>query len=221
MTTTIILSNNGFEGTYLDSAKIKIEKDGKLIQKVVSIDDVKDAINSNCITENSMMYLGKIPSYFYDGYIKNDTNKFSCHVIFILPRKKRFMNYKHKAWWIPFPTLAFQFSVTNNFLTESKVFAIKGDVDDKQTLCYFPFGNVYESGKICWGNINLPEIPSLWKLKNIVDLFFETSSNEELFRKPENIADFHEFLTLLENKKTFPKKFLVSSNFVLESLIKE
>lgn len=221
MTTTIVLSNNGFEGKYTESALIKIEENGKLVKKTISIDELRATINENYIKDNEMLRIGKIPPNYYDGYMKYNEGKFSCRVIFVLPRKKRCIEYSNQLWWIPFPTLVFKFYVSNNFLIKSKLFATKGEICDDKLLYFFPLGNVYDTGEICWGNVKFPQIHTIWDLNTIIDLFFRSPSNDELFIKPKTINDLEEFLKLLQSKKTFPQKFLVSKNLMFKNLLNE
>jgi hypothetical protein len=54
---------------------------------------------------------------------------------------------------VPFPGLLFAFCLERKRLISSWCFALKESVIKPSVFLYvFPFGNVYEDGKICWGN---------------------------------------------------------------------
>lgn len=48
-------------------------------------------------------------------------------------------------------------------------------------LKYFPYGNVYTDGRICWGSIHIPRtVKELYQLSGLLDLFLGTEFNGDL-----------------------------------------
>ena len=62
---------------------------------------------------------------------------------------------------VVFPDLAFLFKVREGMVSASFCFALKRDesgmIGPASRLCYYPFGNVYDNGKICWGKYGISE----------------------------------------------------------------
>jgi len=74
-------------------------------------------------------------------------------------RRTMFNTADHGAFTatIPFPETVFLFYVDREKIVQSKLFACIPPIGRRNDQLFrFPFGNVYEDGKICWGNIVLP-----------------------------------------------------------------
>lgn len=62
---------------------------------------------------------------------------------------------------------------------EYSMWALKKAVDDDTILYHAPFPNIYQSGKICWGNNQLQDWP-VQKAARIFELFFGSPFNGHL-----------------------------------------
>jgi len=64
---------------------------------------------------------------------------------------------------------------TRIFITRNPI------IDPEETLYSYPFGNVYRPEcNICWGNINIPTMPSLASMGSINELFYSGPFNGDL-----------------------------------------
>jgi hypothetical protein len=53
-------------------------------------------------------------------------------------------------------------------------------------VCAWPFGNGYESGKVCWGEVQVNVIPE--RIQTLSTLFFESRFNRDLWRGPDRVS---------------------------------
>lgn len=139
-------------------AKVRVEfsfGDGSAVQKTVTMADFIRAMSTIEAEQERCLEIGQIPNGFYDGVlIQNKEQSFdviitvSAHlgVIYLFGVPKQ----------VVFPDLAFLFKVREGMVSASFCFALKWDesgmIGPASRLCYYPFGNVYDNGKICWGN---------------------------------------------------------------------
>ena len=148
-------------------AKVRVEfsfGDGSAVQKTVTMADFIRAMSTIEAEQERCLEIGQIPNGFYDGVlIQNKEQSFdviitvSAHlgVIYLFGVPKQ----------VVFPDLAFLFKVREGMVSASFCFALKRDesgmIGPASRLCYYPFGNVYDNGKICWGNTVFPKMTSI------------------------------------------------------------
>lgn len=127
---------------------------------------------------------------------------------FVNPRKE-LVTFCGQNYVIPFPKLLFRLRIVNGIINGSYVFAVKSN--DK--LAHFPFTNVYNDGKICWGNVQLPMVKSFKDAEKIASLFVTFPGNTDLsFQKTlhkANVASMGELYKKLEEMDKFPNRWLV------------
>ena len=63
----------------------------------------------------------------------------------------------------------------------------------------FPYGNTWEDFRICWGNIQLPEVNSPSDISNLINMFFNGSANGDLFRINKDI-DFVNYMREVDGR---------------------
>lgn len=89
-------------------------------------------------------------------------------------------------------------------------------------LCYYPFGNVYDNGKICWGNTVFPKMTSIKDAEKLIQAFFDAETNNDLYQN--RIAEHPEFkeqsglLETLKEMEVFPQKWLKENGNQLSNL---
>jgi len=86
---------------------------------------------------------------------------------------------------ITFPPLLFGLKFHHGSLGRSSLYVIKPGLERRLSvdlrdpvLCPFPYGNVYDHGGICWGEINLRDIHQPQEAE---DAFFQSGFNGDLF----------------------------------------
>jgi hypothetical protein len=102
---------------------------------------------------------------------------------------------------------------------------------EEDRLCYFPFGNVYREGNVCWGSATLPNVGSAMELVGVINMFFDSNYNGDLFerdsfRQPSNYEegevraeDFWSLIRYLNGKAEYPSEMLVSNNRTFQSVL--
>jgi len=93
------------------------------------------------------------------------------HASFSLPNIGK---YEKK---IPFPSTLFLFHIQKERIQQSKLYACQPPlISDYNQLHWFPMGNVFDSGKICWGSVKIIDmkITSPIVLDSVVNRFFSS-----------------------------------------------
>lgn len=125
--------------------------------------------------------IGKLPSGFYDGFLDSDGLGFKC--IIVIPKGVKPLIYYDAIYNIPFPTMVWNFTVRCNELKKSQVFVAKtDDIKDNTKLFKYPFGNVYDDGRICWGGNLNKEIRTIREVEKVISTFFGSSTNDDLWK---------------------------------------
>lgn len=184
-------------------------KDGNSIQrKCISLTSYLSILNESVQTEEIYLDLGRMPYGYQNGGISpSKKHSFWCSVK--LPAQERTLLYYDSVYTVPFPGLYFCFHVENKKLTKSICYACEEESDK---LYYYPFGNVHDDGKICWGNCTIPEVEQISDVEKYVQLFFSGSTNDDLWQGRIYCKGIHtqrQFLESLKGKKEFPKDVLI------------
>jgi hypothetical protein len=130
---------------------------------------------------------------------------------------------------VPFPELLFVFKVGNRRLDtgNTSLFACIPPIGKAYDPLYrFPFGNVWESGsdegKVCWGDIQIPEIDEPVVLDSVVAKFFSSVFTGHLvhgtsmFVPPNSeVVNLQTLLEHLKDKRFFPDGMLKQSGSTL------
>lgn len=160
--------------------------------------------------------LGQMPEG-YVGANYSDSKNFT--VILRIPPlccPVQFMGKLYKS--IPYPELCFMLKYKTGILNESAVYAVKGE----NTLCYYPFGNVYEDGRICWGGYQHPCINSIKESELTARKFYELPTNNDLWKASHvnyNVGVLSNLYNLLSEKDFFPLEWLVPIGKTVQNLL--
>lgn len=151
--------------------------------------------------------LGQMPDGYVDALYVNDENFKVCIEV---PAGIRNITYYGDVFFVPFPALLFRLTVREGKVVASKVVA------ELNGSCYcYPFGNVYTDGRICWGSTVLPPITCLQDVNQIIQLFFGSETNNDLYSAGRNVANKKQYVNqrglfeFLEKKRKFPKQDLI------------
>lgn len=195
----------------------------KVTKKRISFDNFVNIINESTI-QSEKMRIGKIPTGYYDGIIDVNGN-YECLVV--IPEGIKPLIYYDKTYIIPFPNLLFFFQVKNFILTSSKVFALKSQNINDNTLVYrYPFGNVSEEGSICWGLKNNQKIESkhnsMKDVEEFISMFFGSPTNDDHWmskRVKEKYVTQRCLIESLVKESRFPSELLVNTNIKVGDLL--
>lgn len=88
---------------------------------------------------------------------------------------------------LPFPSLIFMTEVKSGKMVTSRVYAVKERyraVNDGTELYMFPYGNVYQTGRICWGgNHDVFDVRSITDVELVIERFFSAVMNNDLYQQ--------------------------------------
>jgi len=209
-----------------------IEQDGMHRQKDVSVEDLVSHL-----AQNHQFSTGLLPqgTRVYRG-TRNDYT-----IAVELPAKVRPIRYTRyndrdrrttDTAQIPFPVCLFVFSVRSNTIRRTNMFCARNPIQRlEDRLCFFPFGNVYGDGNICWGSAHLPNISTPMELVGVINIFLDSNYNGDLFershyRQPSRLeegepepADFWSLVRYLNGKPEFPAEMLRSNDRTFQSAI--
>lgn len=201
-----------------------VEGINEITKKCISYEDFLAIVNNSTKADN-FLHVGKLPEGYYDAILDKDEMGFKCLVV--VPEGLKPIIYYSDIYMVPFPKLMFYFKVRTGILKESKVYALKsGRISDKTTLYKYPFGNVYDGGKICWGGNVINGIYELRKVERIISTFFGSPTNDDLWGKCINVPSDDPrrvqrgLLESLNMEKTFPEDILVKTHYSVKNLLK-
>lgn len=196
-------------------------KTGEVTKKTITVKDFLDIIQGAVREEEKR--LGSMPKGYYDLKLASlEDNTYKIYVVVKGERRKA--EYFEEEFVIPYPDLFFSFSITKGNVTGSKCFALKDAVtSDDSMLYHFPLANVHNSGEICWGSNNLPEIEHFSDIDFLVSLFFSSPYNEDLFDM-EHLSEKYrcsqlEIFQMLSSSETFPVDMLKETGKTVGELI--
>lgn len=160
--------------------------------------------------------VGRLPGGFLDGGY--DAEAQIMEAVIYVPGDIRPIRYYGKAYFVPFPNMVFKFQTKKGKVVISQVFAVEGDPrqGEPAKLCRYPFGNVYDNGKICWGRNTLPQITEMREFDFLVSMFFGSETNDDLYQGVKVVhegksvdLDQRSLLEMLKGKKEFPGQILL------------
>ena len=207
------MENQVFAHICLGIVDLQIAKEnGAVIRKSITLDDFIRTISATARAKG--VSLGALPTGYYNAKIVSlEDMSFSCSLV--MKGRCFLANYFEEQYQIPYPDLFFWFNVEEGKVTKSRCFALKSDknISDSTELYYFPFANVHEDGRICWGDNTLPIISSMQELDGLVALFYGAPYNNDLFDSTQHLVgkggiSLFEFFNELKKKKSFPKEVL-------------
>jgi hypothetical protein len=149
-------------------------------------------------------------------------NKRDYNIIIEMPSMVRLIMYQRQedtlVCKIPFPICLFSFSILDSNIYSSNVYCLKNSINTKMDKLYkFPFGNVYDTNKICWGGNNFDKIEIPQDLFGIINIFYDSKFNGDLFNtsllnESLNITNVKDLFLFLKDKEKFPIDVLKSCN---------
>lgn len=204
---TFVMSEGSSEVTVINDYANGISK-----KRILSIMDVARAFNS-MVEEQGVNgnLLEQMPKGYLNAAYQSPGN---FKVWIALEETKRSMLYYGKAEYIPFPGLIFELEVMNSKVVTSNLFSYIGTAKEGMKLYNYPFGNVYDEGKICWGNMNLPAIMTLKDTEKIINMFLASETNNDLFRN-RKFQTQRALIEDIKDKDLFPKEYLTDSGKIL------
>ena len=207
-----------------NDANVAITKeDGTIDQKTVSLNDI--------ITNLASSYK------FSTGLLPRGTRAFSgssvtYSIVIEAAARRREISHEDLREVVPFPHCIFAFYVKNNTISNTRLYCRPQPLESDSDFLYnFPFGNVYHNdGRICWGSVSLPEIRTPMNLIGVVNMFFTSGFNGDLFDpgvsfnhpvytgKERRINSLANLIRYMSKRDVFPADMLIESAKTLNNL---
>jgi hypothetical protein len=182
--------------------------------KNISVSSLVERLSSNCKIDTGLLPHGTI----WFGGSKNDYSILIEHPDFI-----NSFNFNNVVYSIPFPRCLFKFVVRDRRIISSCVVALGHSVISSGDCLYsFPFGNVFQDKKICWGNVILPDILSPLALRGVISSFFNSGFNGDLFSYSRVRIEpfiFSNLIDIMSGKEKFDTGILCGINEDIKSLM--
>lgn len=200
---------------------------GQVTNTVVSFEDYVECLTASSLDLDEMVLLGRLPWGYYNGAVhRNRMDTF--RVVIIVPAERRMFNYIDEVYEnIPYPSLAFEFRAVKGNITHSKCYALADEYPtDDSILYHYPFGNVYDDARICWGSNHLKRVASMKDVDQFIPLFFGSQTNNDLFGRgsfsldaPEYVSSQRALLETLKDMEKFPVDILAKAGPRLGNLL--
>lgn len=191
------------------NAIARFKKGDQVSTKNISISDLIVQLSKDMEITTGILPSG---TKFYAG-TKN------CYCIGVqIPAKVRTAEFNAggiKTFTVPFPEMLFIFNIKNERIIESSLFSCIPPVGRSHDRLYrFPYGNVWKDGRICWGDLYIPDIKEPIVLDSVVQKFFNSVfsghiiQGTNMFTPPEGVVNLRTLLEYLVGKDIFPDNML-------------
>ncbi len=211
----IYLNDNFNRSNSYDCANIVFtDKAGKKNSKIVEMESLLMAFKCAVKTDVGQTPIGKIPFGYYDGAIGMHYNKLCADIVTVLPASMQMMQYENTQYDVCMPSLVFSFHVNKGKLENTRVFTLKDEKPTEKSVLYrYPYGNVQDDGRVCWGSNTLPEIREIKRLEMVMTLFIQSPCNSDLYHSEkcigQNDVPLRELFEQLRNVQSFPEEYLM------------
>lgn len=200
------------------------DKYGKKSSKIVEIGSLLKAFNCATVEKVEQAPIGKIPFGYYDGVLGMHNGKLCADIITVLPASMQMMQYENTHYDVCVPSLVFAFHVEEGKLSHTRVFTLKDETPKDESVLYrYPYGNVYDDGRVCWGYNKLQDIREIKGLEMIMTLFIQSPCNSDLYRSEKCIGKkdvpLRELFEQLRNVQSFPEEYFMPIKYLRGNMI--
>lgn len=212
----IVLDERYNRSKCYECAQVTTEDENGMKQsRLVTVASLMEAFMKSAVQRLENVPVGGIPFGYYDAAVGSRNGKFCAETVTVLPAGKQMIQYEESRYDICMPSLVFCFKVEEGRISNTRVYVVK-DVKptDRSRLYRYPFGNVSETGCVCWGNNRLPSVRKLKDLEEAMMLFIQSRGNSDYFKSKEYCG--HEGMTLrqlyemLKDRESYPDEYLVA-----------
>lgn len=213
-----------------DCANIVVtDNAGKKSFKTVEVGSLLKALKCAVKLEAEQAPIGKIPFGYYDGAISICSGKLCADIVTMLPASMQMMKYENTQYDVCMPSLVFSFHVNKGRMENTRVYTLKDEKPTDNSVLYrYPYGNVHDDGRICWGTNAFPDIHEIKRLETAMTLFIQSPCNSDLYRSEKCIGQkdvpLRDLFEQLRNVQSFPEEYFVPikkqrGNMCLKDLI--
>lgn len=211
----IVLDERHNHSNCYECAQVTMEDErGAKQSRLVTVESLIAAFAKSVVQRPVNVRVGRIPFGYYDATVGTKNGKFCAEAVTVLPAGKQMIQYEGSGYDICMPSLVFCFKVEEDRIESTQVYAVVDEKPmDRSKLYRYPFGNVSQTGKVCWGSNSLPRVKELKDLEEAMMLFIQSGSSSDYFRSKEYCG--HEDMTLrqlyemLKDQDSYPEEYLV------------
>lgn len=201
-----------------NEAIVSLHEGGVIKEKCIHTDDLsailakQHTMNTGILPPNTRYFQGNNTNYIIAIEAPAKMRRFLLHSN--TQQREMGDKYKPKQLNIPFPHCLFTFKISNKILSDTWVHCLESRLlSPNDILKTFPFGNVYDNGSVCWGQIAYNDINSPIDLIAKISMFFDAPFNGDLtdrstFNKKDGLNNFWELVDYLKDKEKFPTNLL-------------
>lgn len=198
-------------------------RDGdELIEKRVPVEEYLALLDGNVRVQESLVTIPKLSENVIAAQI-GSIDKSSFKSLSVYKADKRAFAIAGEFFRLPFPALLMYARVRKGARQEVSIFALDTDEPTNEACLYhYPFGNVYEGGDVCMGNIVSEDITSIASVDRIFDDFICGVTNEHLYKMQNKLGLTQlELVKYIEKMDVFPTDLLVPTGTSLKGLKKQ
>ena len=163
MTLTATIKDTGDDVTCI------CETDGNRKTFRVTLKDFIDSISST-ETQETIYYdpINNIPDEVISFRLAKNHSLFSAKVIIQKKAGMCFFNYGGNVFNIPMPTLLFELYIKDQMVDtkKTKIYAL----NSKMEICAYPYTNVHDDCRICWGSLKIPKVNGLAESLSLIHI---------------------------------------------------
>jgi hypothetical protein len=187
-------------------------EEGTLIEKRLAAEDYLDLFKSSVSRTETFISIPRLPENVLSAKI-SDLDRDSFEAVVFLPAKKMQFLYMNQHFLLPYPALVAKIKVVKGERAGMWLFALDTNKPSETSVLYhYPYGNVWESGYCCFGNIRSSYTISLSNVFDVLDDFLMGETNGHLWdssrvkNKYESQGALVEAVSKMEK---FPKRLMV------------
>jgi hypothetical protein len=199
-----------------NGAEVEIVENGLSHWKTVDIKDLIKVLNESVmkpvgeVISSPLMPTGTIG---YKEFL--DRNAYTV-LMYRAPRVAS-ISFEEREYKVGYPAIIFQFTVTNQVLTDTNMYAVKDHLLKPETeLFRYPYFNVHNGGRVCMGN-NKIAIEEAWHLHKAPDILSSLPGNNGLSISNQSGLIGDSLLKEVE-EKPFPEDWLTPMGKTLKQL---
>lgn len=206
----------------------EISADGGKSFKEITLEDMQSIFERTTITT---------PKLPFSTFYYNRTGGTKWAIACVVPPQRKRINVANRYGDGDFsidtliPYTLFGFVIENNIITNSYccctkynpvpdgdkgVFAtpLTAEVERQRSrtnnpnIFVFPYGNTFDDTRICWGNLQLPNINEPSDIPNVINMFFDGFCNGDLFHVNTDLG-FIDFMRSCDGMTEFDNNMLV------------
>lgn len=201
---------------------VSFRKKDELVEKRISVENFINLLNRNLREDEVYVNVPMLQAKLAGARISSK-DKSSFYALYVYEAQKRAFSIAGEFFRLPFPALLFGVESLKGVRQSVTVYALDSDTPGEEAKLYhYPFGNVYENGTVCMGNIVSSKMESLKDAERVFDDFIMGETNEHLYRMHNTMGLTQlELVKYIEKMEEFPSELLLPTQKSLRSFKQE